>query len=789
MKRSLLLSVVMLLVGICPIVAQTIYANISADPESSSDYVLTFKVSSGTVADSYNSSGIGNYSLARSGNYAYSNFASKIKKAVISEEVKDVLPTSTAFWFYNLSNLKAIDGLENLNTSNVTNMQFMFFGCSGLTSLDFTKYSDFKTDKVITMWNMFYGCTGLTTLNVSTFDTKNLVNMSGMFTNCSSLTTLDLSNFVTTNVTDMSYVFGSCTSLATLDISNFTTDNVTTMASMFDGCTALKNLDVSKFNTSSVTDMYMMFSGCNSLRSLDVSHFDTHLVIRMNSMFQNCYLVPTLDVSHFDTSKVYYMDYMFSGCKSLKALDVSGFNTKKVTSMLAMFQNYPLSSLDISNFVTSSVTDMSYMFNNSPNLTSLNLSNFDTQKVTNMEHMFSGCSSLQSVNISSFNTSKVYNMRSMFQNCSALKSIDVSGFDMTAATNLTSMFQDCSGLTTLDISKWNIGTKRQSYYSSDYFASGCTGLKELILGPNDLTYLGSGSTKYSFNVNNSLSNVGTTAAPCKMVFTFSRGNCKSLQSGNAQLDKNNQVPPYYKYLDGYFYIASTLDCNSDYSPVAKNSADLWQANRTLKGGKWNTMVLPVSLNASQLKKAYGTTVEVCTLSSYDGSKINFKSFNLNNNRADNVIPANTPFLVKPAADIKNLGYVYVKIEAEPAAGLVATSAESADGKWASFIGSYKASIEIGDDCFYFKDNKFWCSAGHSIVKNTRGYFKFSDITSNTSATKAFTLDDDGVSTGIDSIDGVPAGRNAGPVYNLSGQRVGNDYKGIVIINGKKVLRK
>ena len=53
--------------------------------------------------------------------------------------------------------------------------------------------------------------------------------------------------------------------------------------------------------------------------------------------------------------------------------------------------------------------------------------------------------------------------------------------------------------------------------------------------------------------------------------------------------------------------------------------------------------------------------------------------------------------------------------------------------------------------------------------------------------KFFTFDIDNA-TGIDNIE--TATREAdGAVYNLSGQRVSDSYKGVVIINGKKVLRK
>ena len=43
-------------------------------------------------------------------------------------------------------------------------------------------------------------------------------------------------------------------------------------------------------------------------------------------------------------------------------------------------------------------------------------------------------------------------------------------------------------------------------------------------------------------------------------------------------------------------------------------------------------------------------------------------------------------------------------------------------------------------------------------------------------------------TGINGVH-VANKHNDGKMYNLAGQRVGNDYKGIVIVNGKKYIKK
>jgi hypothetical protein len=59
----------------------------------------------------------------------------------------------------------------------------------------------------------------------------------------------------------------------------------------------------------------------------------------------------------------------------------------------------------------------------------------------------------------------------------------------------------------------------------------------------------------------------------------------------------------------------------------------------------------------------------------------------------------------------------------------------------------------------------------------------------TGAREFFELFEDGTTTGISSIDNDQLTTdNDAPVYNLAGQKVGKGYKGIVIINGKKVVK-
>ena len=49
--------------------------------------------------------------------------------------------SSTAYWFYDCSNLEAIEGMEYLKTDEVTDMKMMFLYCTSLTSINLSKFN------------------------------------------------------------------------------------------------------------------------------------------------------------------------------------------------------------------------------------------------------------------------------------------------------------------------------------------------------------------------------------------------------------------------------------------------------------------------------------------------------------------------------------------------------------------------------------------------------------------------------------------------------------------------
>ncbi len=254
---------------------------------------------------------------------------------VFDKSFRTYTPTSLCRFFYNLTKLKTITGLEYLNTWNVTDMGYMFYGCSALTSLDVTH---FNTAKVTNMSYMFSSCVALTSLDVTKFNTANVTNMSGMFSSCKTLTSLDVSKFNTVNVTNMLQMFSGC-KLTSLDVSKFNTVNVTKMRGMFFKCSQLTSLDVTNFNTEKVTSMSVMFSGCVALTSLDVTKFNTEKVTNMNRMFSGCKALTTIYASDkFVTGQVTDGSDMFSNCTNLKGFIDNKNNSDKTDHTYANYK-------------------------------------------------------------------------------------------------------------------------------------------------------------------------------------------------------------------------------------------------------------------------------------------------------------------------------------------------------------------------------------------------------------------------------------------------------------------
>ena len=92
---------------------------------------------------------------------------SNVTKVVFNSSFASARPTTTYYWFADMTNLQSVLGIQYLNTSEVTNMFYMFAYC-GLSSINL---SYLNTSKVTSMEAMFLN-SSFTSLNVSSFNTS-----------------------------------------------------------------------------------------------------------------------------------------------------------------------------------------------------------------------------------------------------------------------------------------------------------------------------------------------------------------------------------------------------------------------------------------------------------------------------------------------------------------------------------------------------------------------------------------------------------------------------------------
>ncbi len=447
---------------------------------TSSNTTLTF------YYDDQRSSHPGTTYLLFSGFPGWYDIRTSVTQVVFDPTFADARPSSANYWFYEMTNLTTISGLNYLNTENMISMNGMFAYCSNLTSID---VGHFNTDNSENMGGMFYGCSGVSTLDVSHFNTSKVTNMYGMFQNCSGLNTLDVSHFNTSNVTNMGAMFQNCSGLTMLDLGSFNINKIQNMSYMFSGCSNLATIYVGGGwfvgeSTPSV-DYSNMFYGCTSLVGGQGTHYNNNpssmdyiYAVADNPsagmpgyMTGKCYVIYDPD----NTTLTFYYDYLantrqgivyypiwypFSPdwYRDLTAKSVTqvvfdpSFAEVRPTSTLGWF--YGMNQL-------SSVSGMEYL---------------NTEDVTNMENMFNGCSALTSLDLSTFSTPNLQIMNKMFYGCYNLTTIYASDLWTTQSdTYGTEVFYDCGRL---------VGDKGTTYSSiyEDYVYAHLDG------GPSDPGY-------------------------------------------------------------------------------------------------------------------------------------------------------------------------------------------------------------------------------------------------------------------------------------------------------------
>ena len=317
---------------------------------------------------------------------------------VFDESFARAKPTNGFMWFDSFSSLKAIDGMEHLNTEEMSNMSMMFNGCRELKSIDLSR---FNTEKVTDMSAMFKDCNDLTVLDLSTFCTDKVVDMNNMFCHCSALTNIYVSDkFVVTALT----------------MENAGTD-------MFAKCDKLRGA--------------VMYD--EEKTGKEMANYTTGYLSNIASTEPEAYVVMDADLGtmtfRYDTKKPAGAFPLNTGAETPGWIRVS---TGVVVKTVVFDES----------FANARPTSGYQWFTNYYDLgTITGIENLNTEEMTNMTGMFYACSSLITLDLTKFNTAKVTDMGHMFGRCRSLTTILASELFVTTAVKPNDdMFEDCFSL-------------------------------------------------------------------------------------------------------------------------------------------------------------------------------------------------------------------------------------------------------------------------------------------------------------------------------------------------------
>lgn len=634
-----------------------------------------------------------------------------------------------------------------------------------------TKY-EIPTTRVKPAWT---GINTVTTIHFgSGFKSYRPTTMHAWFSDLNAVTSItNIENLVTDEVTDMDSLFAGCGSLTSVDLSGFNTEHVTTMACMFQSCEALTTLDLSSFDPYQVTDMSYMFDRCSKLTSMDLSTFDCSNVSNFSHMFNECTSLTSFDLSAFSTyTSVRNMSYMFAGCSKLASIEMSGNSAEEATDLQGMFEGCSsLASLDLSGFYAEKATTTRDMFSGCTALKSLDISGITSGYITDMGNMFYNCSSLTSIDLSHLNTSSVRTMYRMFEYCSSLTNIDVSKFDMSKCTDVSQMFGACTALQKLDISNWN-WTQKKLF---DSFCTGCTSLTELKVNQCNPEAIEDEDFAPFYGVGSK------TMCRLYMGNDFNRtllGNI-TIRDGRA----------FQEWGSGMFFTAlcnsETQNALSTFQEYLGQAIDVMTV-RTFKAGTPNTVCYPFALKPAELRATFGTGYGLYQL--YDASTSGC-TLHLYFTPVTTSLEAGTPYLLTVTSDVVNPSFPKRIINT------LANNTPSVTyaGGTVTFHGtSFPRGLTNNDqNTLFLKDGTLYypsVTSGNCMIYGMRGYFTIA-----TSAAKpnsfTLTLDDDDPTTGIEAIQPSTINHQHSTIYNLQGQRVNNNYHGIVIRDGQKFINR
>lgn len=210
--------------------------------------------------------------------------------------------------------------------------------------------------------------------------------------------------------------------------------------------------------------------------------------------------------------------------------------------------------------------------------------------------------------------------------------------------------------------------------------------------------------------------------------------------------------------------------------------------RTLHKDKWNTICLPFSMSAADLKTYFGDGVKLEKFSgtTMDGSGALTLSF-----ASSAELAAGTPYLIKPSA-VSNNNNTYL-IESRPLERISATSTTfTVNGGEVNMNGNYDKVTLTGDkdgyEQYFLQNDKFY----HIVPSNpltAKGFRCYFTVSKDIMVNKAMVRHDDNSTTAINVVEVGTSADGSKKIYDLQGIEYNGMPKGIYIKNGKKYCAK
>lgn len=250
--------------------------------------------------------------------------------------------------------------------------------------------------------------------------------------------------------------------------------------------------------------------------------------------------------------------------------------------------------------------------------------------------------------------------------------------------------------------------------------------------------------------------------------TFSLDRCTSLK--NSWEGKGVQNITSIDFIGEY----QAVNTKSRFDIAASTGSNV-SYDRTFTKDQPCTVCLPFALTEEELAnvgKAY-------TLSAVSGSKATFTPVA--------AIEAYKPYLLIPSASAKLLEKI-----AAPKNITAPTDAKTSVSGSYSFVGTLQAKESVkqeGMEIYGFsaKDGKFVHASDKASIDAFRAYIAIPTPALSTPASRSIDIDFGGT-TGINEIQNAHSS-SAAATYDVAGKRVGKNYKGVVIRNGKKMIQK